>query len=51
MANSKGRCADEKGRETSMGSFVRSINQRLHTERDETKCLHEKWRYPEDSIA
>ena len=28
----KGKCADERGRETCMGSFVRSVNQRLQEE-------------------
>ena len=39
----KGRCVDERGRETSLGSFVRSVNQRLQEEWDGTKCVQEKW--------
>ena len=39
----KGRCVDERGKETCMGSFVRSVNQRLQEEWDETKCVQEKW--------
>ena len=39
----KGKCVDERGRETCMGSFVKSVNQRLQEEWDETKCVQEKW--------
>ncbi len=39
----EGRHIDEKGRETSMSDFVRSVNQRLNTKCDEMKCVQGKW--------
>lgn len=40
----KGRCVDESGRETSMGSFVRVVEQELQTKWNEGEM-----RYLEDS--
>ena len=39
----KARCVDESGRETSMGSFVRVVEQELQTKWDETSTVQEKW--------
>ena len=43
VAKLKGRCVDESGRETSMGSFVRVVEQELQTKWDETSIVQEKW--------
>ena len=39
----KGRCVDDNGRETSIGSFVRVIEQVLQSKWDEANSVEEKW--------
>ena len=39
----KGSCTDETGRETSKGSFVRVVEEKLQNEWEECNSVQEKW--------